>query len=428
MTQLARTIRIVDRRFDAQHKSAVNRQRFLRRFKGQIKEAVRGAIDRRGVRDIDSGENVHITGRDIAEPQFHHAHQGVWRRVNAGNDRFITGDEVERPQGGGAGGGGSQASNEGESMDDFVFTLSREEFLDIFFEDLALPNLVKTQLARIQEYKSLKAGYATAGVPANISIRRTLRGAAGRRVAYAAPLLRRIDELQKQLDALTEQGLDQSVQARELRDEIARLRTRIEAIPFIDEFDLRYSNRVRVPQPSTQAVMVCVMDVSGSMDEEKKQIAKRFFMLLYLFLTRSYEHIEVVFVRHHTQAAEVNEEDFFHSRESGGTVVSSALELTEKIVRERYSRGAWNVYVAQASDGDNWETDSPHCRELMDDKLLPLCQYFAYIEINNDTPKNLWQEYEQLLPAHKERFAMQRIEGLADIYPVFRNLFKRRTA
>ncbi|CAB1369289.1 YeaH/YhbH family protein [Denitratisoma oestradiolicum] len=424
MAQAVRMVRIVDRRFDAKNKSAVNRQRFLRRFKGQIREAVQEAIARRGVRDIDSGEKISIPARDISEPQFRQGHAGVWRQVNAGNDRFLTGDEIERPQGGG--GGGSQGSPDGESLDDFVFTLSREEFLDIFFDELALPNLVKTQLARIEEYKRARAGYTQTGVPANISIRRSLRGAAGRRIAFASPLRRRIAELEKRLEELLATRTELDPDVREIRREIARLRTRIEAIPFIDAFDLRYNNRVRIPQPSTQAVMFCLMDVSGSMDEEKKQIAKRFFMLLYLFLTRTYDHIEVVFVRHHTQAAEVEEDEFFQSRESGGTVVSSALDLTVKIIAERYASSAWNIYVAQASDGDNWEADSPHCRDILDSRLLPLCQYYAYIEITRGQPQNLWREYERIVDSHKARFAMQRIESLPDIYPVFRALFKKK--
>jgi uncharacterized protein len=214
----------------------------------------------------------------------------------------------------------------------------------------------------------------------------------------------------------------------ERRDEIAHLRGRIERIPFIDTFDLRYANRIKQPQPSTQAVMFCLMDVSGSMDEEKKQIAKRFFMLLYLFLTRTYDHIEVVFIRHHTQAEEVDEDAFFQSRETGGTIVSSALELMQQIIGQRYGTSAWNIYGAQASDGDNWDSDSPRCRELLSAGILPLVQFFAYVEITTGQPQNLWREYERLTETHADRFAIQHIEGIRDIYPVFRDLFRKRLA
>lgn len=422
-------VRIIDRRFDSKNKSAVNRQRFMRRFKNQIREAVADAIAGRSIKDLDNGESVSIPAKDLSEPQFHHGRGGIWETVFTGNEQFSSGDLINRPQGGGGGGTGKgKASNEGEGEDDFVFNLSREEFLDVFFDDLALPNLVKTQLARIHEYKSQRAGFTNDGTPANINVVRSLRGALGRRLALASPYQGRLRELQKELEALLETGPPpDDPEVLRLKEEIGILRAKIDAIPFIDSFDLRYNNRVKVPKPTTQAVMFCIMDVSGSMDEDKKATAKRFFMLLYLFLTRTYEHIEVVFIRHHTVAKEVNEEDFFHSRESGGTVVSSALEMMKDILHARYLNGAWNVYGAQASDGDNWENDSPHCRELLANGILPFVQYFAYIEITPGEPQNLWREYEKLSGAHPN-FAMQHIEGLPDIYPVFRELFKKKLA
>ncbi|WP_298625878.1 YeaH/YhbH family protein [uncultured Zoogloea sp.] len=421
-------VRIIDRRFDSKNKSAVNRQRFMRRFKHQIREAVADAISGRSIKDLDNGESVSIPAKDLSEPQFHHGRGGVWETIFTGNDQFSTGDQINRPQGGGGGGTGKgKASNEGEGEDDFVFNLSREEFLDVFFDDLALPNLVKTQLARIHEYKSQRAGFTNDGTPANINVVRSLRGALGRRLALSSPYRGSLRELQKQLEELLLTHPEDDPEVVKLKDEIGILRAKIEAIPFIDTFDLRYNNRTKVPKPTTQAVMFCIMDVSGSMDEEKKATAKRFFMLLYLFLTRTYEHIEVVFIRHHTVAKEVNEEDFFHSRESGGTVVSSALELMKDILHERYANGAWNIYGAQASDGDNWENDSPHCREVLASSILPFLQYFAYIEITPGEPQNLWREYEKLVGA-QPNFAMQHIEGLPDIYPVFRELFKKKLA
>jgi uncharacterized sporulation protein YeaH/YhbH (DUF444 family) len=182
-----------------------------------------------------------------------------------------------------------------------------------------------------------------------------------------------------------------------------------------------------VPELTTQAVMFCIMDVSGSMDEEKKYIAKRFFMLLHLFLKRNYERIDVVFIRHHTNASEVDEEEFFSSRETGGTVVSSALELMRKIIAERYASSQWNIYGAQASDGDNWNDDSPRCRTIIEESVLPYCQYFAYIEITEAEPQNLWREYQKLALAFPGRFACQRIGRIEDIYPVFRELFHKRS-
>ena len=418
-------IRIVDRRFDSKNKSSVNRSRFIRRFKNQIKKAVSDTIDKSGIRDLAEGKRIGIPGRDIAEPQFSTGKGGVREQVLPGNDRFSTGETFDRPPSGG-GGRGSKASPDGEGMDDFVFTLTRDEFMDIFFEELALPNLVKRHLASITEFKRVRAGYSQTGVPTNINLIRTMRGAAGRRIAVGGPFQARLRELEAELARLLDTVGEGDPEVTRVRQEIVRLKVRAEAVPFIDSFDLRYNNHVRVAQPTTQAVMFCLMDISGSMDEEKKNIAKRFFTLLYLFLTRTYEHIDVVFIRHHTVAEEVDEENFFHSRETGGTVVSSALKLMQKVIETRYASGLWNIYGAQASDGDNWLEDSVLCYELLNSKIVGLTQFYAYIEIAEDNPQNLWEEYEKVQASHPGVFAMRRIKAVTDIYPVFHDLFKKR--
>lgn len=417
---------IIDRRINGKNKSAVNRQRFLRRFRQQIKKAVSDAVDQRSITDMDNGEKINIPTKDTHEPVFGHGPGGHREIVHPGNKEFVTGDRVKRPPSGG-GGAGNQASNSGEGEDDFAFQISREEFLEFFFDDLELPDLVKTQLATITEFKPKRAGYSTSGVPTNIDVIRSLKGAMARRMALSAPYKEQLRETEEEYEArLASHGEDDAMVQR-LASEIRHLKDKIASIPFIDTFDLRYSNRIQEPNPSTQAVMFCLMDVSGSMDEARKDIAKRFFILLYLFLTRTYERIQVVFIRHHTIAKEVDEEDFFYSRETGGTVVSSALELMYDIIRERYPTSDWNIYCAQASDGDNWDGDSPQCRDLLAKKIMPLLQYFAYIEITPHSHQSLWQEYEKVA-ARYGNFAMQCIQGLNDIYPVFRKLFTKKAA
>ena len=418
----------IDRRLDGKNKSSVNRQRFIRRFKGQIKKAVAEAMNGRSITDIDNGEKVNIPARDLSEPVFGHGPGGRREAIHPGNREFTPGDRIARPQGGAGGGaGGGQASNTGEGEDDFVFELSREEFLELFFEDLELPNLVRTQLAKATEFKSVRAGFTSAGNPANIDVVRSLRGALARRMAMAAPYSRRLREAEEELQRLLDELPIDAIRAQALVAEIEHLRARVRAVPFIDTFDLRYVNRVQQPQPTTQAVMFCIMDVSGSMDRARKDLAKRFFTLLYLFLQRNYEKIEVVFIRHHTVAKEVDEQEFFYSRETGGTVVSSALELTADVMRERYPVSSWNLYVAQASDGDNWHHDSPACRDLLLQRIMPYVRYYAYIEITPDRHQSLWEAYEEVKAQHPH-FAMRQIDGPADIYPVFRDLFKRRVS
>ena len=379
---------LIDRRLQGKNKSAINRERFLRRYKGQIKEAVARAVKGRSITDIENGEKVSIPVKDINEPTFGHGRGGVWEGVHPGNQEYIKGDRVPRPQGGGGGSGKGQAGNSEElAEDDFVFELTREEFMNYFFDDLELPNMVKTQLASTTDFKSMRAGFTVAGTPSNIHVLRSLRGALGRRIAIGGVSRKRLREAEETLQLLRDNGAtDDDPGVMELLDEIHHLKIRLLAIPFIDPIDLRYSNRIKVPKPTSQAVMFCIMDVSGSMDEAKKDMAKRFFILLYLFLTRAYDKIQVVFIRHHTSATEVEEQDFFTSRESGGTVVSSALNLLHDIISERFNNSDWNVYVAQASDGDNWDSDSITCRELLINKIMPLVQYFAYVEITEGQP------------------------------------------
>jgi uncharacterized sporulation protein YeaH/YhbH (DUF444 family) len=416
---------LIDRRLQSKNKSAVNRERFLRRYKGQIKRAVEQAIKGRSITDIANGEKVSIPSKDVNEPSFGHTRGGIWETVSPGNKDYLKGDKVQRPKGGSGSGKGKGGNSDETTQDDFVFELSREEFMNYFFEDLELPNMIKTQLTASNEFKTHRAGYKMSGTPANIHVLRSLRGALGRRIAVGGKSSKRLQQAQQELDQLLLIVSEDDPAVLKLKREIHELRTRLDAIPFIDPFDLRYSNRVKVPKPTSQAVMFCIMDVSGSMDQMKKETAKRFFILLYLFLTRAYEKIEVVFIRHHTAAAEVEENEFFNSRESGGTVVSSALHLLTKILHERYSSSDWNVYVAQASDGDNWDKDSISCRQMLINTIMPAVQYYAYVEITDGEPQNLWHEYTQI-PDHHAHFAMQKIETPADIYPVFRELFKKQ--
>ena len=423
-------LHIIDRRLAGKNKSIGNRERFMRRYKDKIAEAVRRAVDGRGMRDLQRGEEVRIPKKDLSEPVFHHGQGGVRDMVHPGNQDYLRGDRIKRPQGGQGGAGKGQASDQGEGEDDFSFALSKEEFMQVFFEDLALPRLTRTQLAEVPEWKTHRAGFSSDGTPNNLDVVRSLRGAIGRRIAIGSDSRRELAELEARLTINRAAALAGDVSAEGeillLEDKIETLRARLGRIPYLDPIDLRYRNRVKVPVPSTKAVMFCVMDVSGSMDEARKDLSKRFFILLYLFLTQHYDKIDIVFIRHHTQAQEVEEQDFFHARETGGTVVSSALVLMEEIIRARYSPSEWNIYGAQASDGDNWHHDSGRCRELLAENILPLCRYFAYVQVAEEE-QNLWAEYSQLTASHRH-FAMRKAVEPAQIYPVFRDLFKKEGA
>ena len=422
---------IIDRRLSGKNKSIGNRERFLRRYREQIGEAVKRAVSGRGIRDLEQGEDVILPRHDVSEPVFGHGEGGNREYVHPGNREYIKGDRIERPQGGGGGSGGSQASDSGEGEDDFVFRLTKEEFMRVFFEDLALPHLVRTQLAEVPEWKYQRAGFISDGMPSNLHVVRSMRGALSRRIALGGEPRRELRQLEEHLLKLKRnpRADEDALIQREIKEvelKLEEMRKNAKRIPFLDPIDLRYRNRVRIPVPSAKAVMFCLMDVSGSMDEQRKDMSKRFFMLLYLFLTRHYEKIDLVFIRHHTQATEVTEDEFFHTTETGGTVVSSALKLMHEIVRARYPSNEWNIYGAQASDGDNWHQDSGQCRKILDEQLLPLVRYYAYVQVA-DAEQNLWEEYAQLSEGHKH-FAMRKVADAQDIYPVFRDLFKKEGA
>ncbi|MGB0663883.1 MAG: YeaH/YhbH family protein [Pontibacterium sp.] len=421
---------IIDRRANGKKKSTVNRQRFLKRYKAHIKEAVEEAVNSRSITDMDRGGQVTIPRKDISEPVFHHGNAGIRSKVFPGNKEFNTGDEFQRPNGGGGSGSGEgKASNQGEGEDEFSFQISQEEFLDFMFEDLELPNLVKKQLKSSVEFERKRAGFTTAGSPEKINVIRSLRSAQARRTALSGKERRQIRALYNEIEGLKKRLPDEEAESQiaALRDEIKTLKESMKRVPWIDDFDIRYNNSVKIPLPSSKAVMFCVMDVSGSMTQTIKDIAKRFFVLLYMFLTRNYKQIDVVFVRHHTHAKEVDEQEFFYSRETGGTIVSSALNMTADIIAERYPASDWNIYVAQASDGDNWDGDSNICHKVLDERILPFVQYFSYVEITTGPHQNLWVEYESVQSAWADTFAMQQIKSAADIYGVFRALFEKKT-
>ena len=419
---------IIDRRLSGKNKSIGNRERFLRRYRGQIQEAVRKAVSGRNIRDLAQGEDVTLPRRDVSEPAFGHAPGGNREYVHPGNQEYLKGDRIKRPPGQSGGGSGSgEAGDGGEGEDDFVFRLTREEFMHAFFEDLALPHLIRTQIAEVPEWKSHRAGFTSDGSPTNLHVVRSMRGALARRIALGGEPRKELRRLEAHLLTLrAHPHAAPSLVQKEIEEteaQIEELRRTARHVPYIDPIDLRYRNRVKTPVPSAKAVMFCLMDVSGSMDESRKDMSKRFFMLLYLFLTRHYEKIDLVFLRHHTQAEEVSEDEFFHATETGGTVVSSALVLMDEIIRARYPSGEWNIYGAQASDGDNWHQDSGRCRQLLDEKILPMVRYYAYVQVAQ-AEQNLWQEYTQLQGV-RPNFAMRKVADAQDIYPVFRELFKK---
>ncbi|WP_165445493.1 YeaH/YhbH family protein [Bradyrhizobium uaiense] len=414
---------IVDRRLNPGSKSLENRQRFLRRAKALVQGAVKKSSQDRDIKDVLEGGEVTIPLDGMDEPRFRRE-GGTRDMVMPGNKKFVEGDWLQRPNQGGAKGSGA---GEGDSEDAFRFVLSREEFVDLFLDDLELPDLAKRKLAETESEGIRRAGYATSGSPANISISRTVSRALARRVALRRPRKDEIETLEAELAEC-----DDETRRTELLALLEALKAKAKRIPFIDPIDIRYRRFETVPKPVAQAVMFCLMDVSGSMSEHMKDLAKRFYMLLYVFLKRRYKHVEIVFIRHTDRAEEVDEDTFFHGPASGGTLVSSALVAMNDIVRTRFRPADWNIYAAQASDGDNMTSDSGLTGQLLTDKILPVCQFFAYLEVGEaanytfDMPdSSLWTLYERLRN-EGQPLSMRKVSERGEIFPVFQDLFKRR--
>jgi uncharacterized protein len=413
---------LIDRRLNGRNKSAANRERFLRRYKEQIRKAVGDMIRDRSIEDMEQGGEVKLPVRDISEPHFRVDQGGDREVVLPGNKEFARGDQLDRPQSGGDG-DGSEAG-EGESVDQFTFSLSRAEFLSLFFDDLELPHLARTQLGDVSETKWQRAGYTTTGSPSQLSVGRTLKASLSRRVALGMNARGELEQAQARLEEAMARGAPEEELAA-LRTEVEEWAGRVARVPFLDDLDLRYRHRVPVVIPVARAVMFCLMDVSGSMDENKKDLAKRFFTLLYMFLSRKYEHVDVVFIRHTDNAEEVDEHTFFYDTKSGGTIVLSALELMNQIMLDRYPPADWNIYAAQASDGDSFGADAGKSARFLAENLLPATRYFAYIEVPDSAEarkSSLWAEYEQQAKAN---FAMRRIHERSEIFPVFHELFRK---
>lgn len=385
---------IVDNRQNSKNLAAGSRKKFIDRYKQKIKKEVEEIAKDKSIKDIaKSGNKVKIKTDPLSQPTFAKDDKtGVHRRVFANNKSWSRGDKLFKPKGGGQ---GTQGSPDGTGEDTFTFRLTKEEFLDLYFSDMELPDYIKKNLKQSNITIRKRAGVSPVGPPPRLNYKKTI-----------------LQHLMRQI--ATKKKPDNSVP--------------------LDTIDLRYNKYNRVPKPDKDAVMFCVLDASGSMGELEKTIAKKFFLLLYIFLHKAHNKVDIVFIRHTNEAQEVDEDTFFSCQDTGGTIVSTALELVSQIIQERYTPQT-NVYVAQASDGDNWIEDDANVEKLMPE-LLPKLQYFAYIqteELERVKTKrkwqvqDLWNMYERIRDASKENILhMRRVHEAKDVYEVLHDLFKKR--
>jgi len=418
---------IIDRRKNPSGKNLPNRQRFLKRVRKYLRDQVREAMNTRKIKSKD-GTDISVPGDGINEPSFDYDRStGEWERILPGNKEFGVGDSISKPPKGGGKGAGKQGSNQGGGQDDFRFSISRDEYLDLVFEDLELPDMIKKSEKAAVAFQRNRAGYQVSGSPSALDLVRSLKNSLGRRLALRRPSDDEIETVQMLIDV--SEGEEKQKHIEEME---ALLRKRM-VVPWVDPIDMRYRRWENQPIPNAQAVMFCLMDVSGSMGEVEKEIAKRFYLLLYLFLQRKYDKVDIVFVRHTEVAKECDEDEFFNSQESGGTVISTGLELVNDIINTRYPLDAWNIYVVQASDGDNYTSDNEQVIDIMQ-SLLPKVQYYVYAEVR-EAPHQAQFTYGihdtavwtimQRLAENFPQLCHIRMDHVNTVVPTFREVFKR---
>ncbi|MDP7143036.1 MAG: YeaH/YhbH family protein [Alphaproteobacteria bacterium] len=468
---------IRDRRGERDNKGHSSRERFMQRNKKRIKEAIDKAISDSDIEEIgNGGVDVTVPKDDLKQPNIHHGSGGINKKVLPGNKDFSTGDRMPKPQGGGGGGTGNGEPGEGEDgEDDFIFALTEEEFLNYLFQDMELPNLEKKTADDAEMTVPKRAGYTTDGPHNKLDLVRSKTSQLARQFAVKKPQDKKILDLLKEqrlillnydpdfeagqeeelYEQITAMNLSMKIKAvrnsigelvnkyqsvitdedkeklGELHGEVAKCEKIKKQVPAWNEStDLRYRNHDEKPAPTTKAAMFCLMDVSGSMTQDKKNNAKLFYMLLYRFLKRNYQQVDVVFIRHTTEAEEVDEHTFFYDPKSGGTKVSTSIAKMSEILDERYSPSEWNIYGAQASDGENFGDDNAMCDDLLR-KLLKRIQAYFYTEVTEPFDRQfsqwatLWGAYEEIANDHPEQFFMGKINEKKDIWPVFRKFFQK---
>ncbi len=465
--------------------------RFRNLYIDRIRKAMHDKIASDSLENLGKGVlHVPLPKDTTHEPIFHHAEDGSFHKVFPGNVKFDVGDRIDKPPGGGRGRGG-KPSDDGEGEDDFVW--SEADVMEILFEGRSLPDLTKLKAQHVKLKENVHSGYTNKGPSHRMDMARTNKKRRNEEMILTKVSERRIiNNLSEQFNILGKQVqgaelLDMSLKTKEEKDEIAQRilnftlkgnpgglelpesavmaldmavsalkrdvigllppddRGRIEDLDNMlsEQFKLQgkagdyrdrhltYEYDDEVPKPAAKAVMLCEMDVSGSMDQETKNTAKVFYWLLSKFLRKCYDQVEIVYISHTTQAQEVDEKTFFYGQESGGTLVSSCLQLAKEIIEKRYPPGEWNIYGAQASDGDSTSSDNVEVRKLMLE-LLPMLQAHYYIETPNEWARrrgdgalsDLGEVYKQLAEENPGKvYVANNICTPKDALEAFKNFF-----
>jgi uncharacterized protein len=375
-----------------QRKGQIDQERHKERVRDAIRQNLGSIVSNESIIMSDGKRQVKVPIRSLDEYKFRYDFRKK-KHVAQGDGKTQVGDVIGKEQTGQQGQGPGKGKQAGDQAGNEYFEAEVEidELAKLIFEDLHLPNLQEKAKREIQSKTTRFTEIRRSGVMANLDKRRSI-----------------YENIKRQ----------------------ARETGKAQLGPFKRE-DLRYKTWEEQMTYESNAVVISMMDVSGSMGEFKKYIARSFYFWMVRFLRTKYDHVDIVFISHHTEAKEVTEEQFFTQGESGGTVVSSAYKLALDIIKERYPTRDWNVYPFHFSDGDNYYSDNDEAVRLADE-LATACNLFGYGEIGEEGGASYRRSSGALLSIFndrlksKERFVGVRIDDKTDVYPALKQFFSRR--
>ncbi len=385
------------------HKSIVDRAssdrlRHKKKIEKAIKESIRDVIAEESIIGQDGKKKIRIPVRGIKEYRFVYGKNDKNKNVGSGGDHSLKrGQKIGQKRAGKADDQGTgQASNKkGDEYYDVEVTL--EELAEYLFADLELPDLEKKQFKFVSQETIKRKGYRFQGIRPRLSKKETLKRK-----------IRRQKMATKVGTYDPESG---------------------ERFPFHKD-DLKYHHIKPKIKENSSAVIFFLMDVSGSMSQERKYLARSFFFLLYQFLNHKYEKVDVVFISHSTDASRVSEDDFFRVGTHGGTIISSALQQELEIVDKEYHPNTWNIYTFYCGDGENWTSDNEKCLDLFKE-IKEVSQLTGYCEINEQY-EGLADEVDKDDPLHRTpwgTFSAWKNEGMENLWskltPICDNKFKK---
>lgn len=359
-------------------RSAGDRSRHKELVRERIREGIADIIAEEAIIGRSKNKLIKVPIKGLKEYSFVYGDNTKGAAQGTGKEK--KGQVLKQGKGNEQGEG--QAGNS-PGTDIYETEITIEEAINMMFEDMELPRLERKKFFET-ETESLRKllGYKKKGVRSRLSKRKTLKNRLKRKNALKY----------------------------KLKEE--------EVFPFHNN-DLVYKKTVTEIKKQSNAVVFCIMDSSGSMDQVKKYLARSFYFMLYQFLNTRYRNTEIVFVAHHTEAKEVSEDDFFHKVESGGTYISSGYKKTLEIIKQRYDPGVWNIYAFHCSDGDNFPSDDEMAIQSAR-QLAKVCNLFGYGEIkpyNNYSWSSMLDKFEDI---EEDNFISLKIRSKEDIWPSFK--------